>query len=77
MRLFSRPIIGKSARYAMEEGEVTTEKVPSFVKREHSLWPGASPGRLSLHLLEKPDSHSKHSAKAYRGTIVGVRVQVR
>ena len=77
MRLFSRPFIVKSARYAIEEGEVRTEKVPSFVKKEYTLEPGASSGRLSLPLLEKPEGHSEHSAKAYGGTSVGVRVQVR
>ena len=77
VRLSSRPIIVKSARYAIEEGEVRTEKVPSFVKKEYSLGSGASAGRLSLHLLEKPEGHSEHSAKAYGGTSVGVRVQER
>ena len=54
-----------------------TEKAPSFVKKEYSLEPGASSGRLSLYLLEKPWGHSEHSAKAYGRTSVGIRVQVR
>lgn len=77
VRLLSHSIIVKSARYAIEEGGVRTEKAPSFVKQEFSLGPGASLGRLSLHLLETPGVHSEHSAKAYGGTSVGVRVQGR
>ena len=77
VRLLSHSIIVRSARYAIEEGEVRTEKAPSFVKKEYSLGPEASSGRLSLHLLEKSGGHSEHSAKAYGGTSVGVRVQGR